>query len=80
MHAYVVVPVLACVLSAATALIVWTRDPWNRRVWPIAGMSACGALWAFCEILWQVTGGTDASGGSVRELQHGPRPIDAQHS
>jgi two-component system, NtrC family, sensor kinase len=61
MHSYVVVPVLACIISAATALTVWTRDPQNRRVWPIAGMSACGAIWAFCEIMWQVTGGTDAS-------------------
>jgi len=54
MHWYVVVPILACTLSAATALAVWTRDPGNRRVWPIAGVSACAAVWAFCEIAWHV--------------------------
>jgi signal transduction histidine kinase len=75
MHAYVVVPVLACVLSAATAVTVWTRDPWNRRVWPIAGMSACGALWAFCEIMWQVTGGTDAALVWMRASSLGWVPI-----
>ena len=54
MQGYVVVPILACTLSAATALAVWTRDPSNRRVWPIVGVSACAALWAFCEIAWHV--------------------------
>ena len=60
MHFYVVVPILACTLSAAAALAVWTRDPANRRVWPIAGVSACAALWAFCEIGWHVA--VDAEG------------------
>jgi two-component system, NtrC family, sensor kinase len=54
MHAYVVVPILACTLSAATALVVALRDPANRRAWPIAGVSACAAIWAFCEIAWNV--------------------------
>ena len=54
MHLYVLVPILACTLSAATALAVVTRDPGNRRVWPIASVSACAALWAFCEIAWNV--------------------------
>ena len=75
MHSYVVVPVLACVLSAATALTVWTRDPMNRRVWPIAGMSACGAIWAFCEVMWQLTGGTEASLAWMRASALGWVPI-----
>jgi signal transduction histidine kinase len=54
MHPYVVMPILACTLSAATALTVLMRDPGNRRVWPIAGVSACAALWAFFEIGWNV--------------------------
>jgi hypothetical protein len=54
MQGYVVVPILACTLSEATALAVWTRDPGNRRVWPIVGVSACAAIWAFCEIAWNV--------------------------
>jgi signal transduction histidine kinase len=61
MHWYVLVPILACTVSAATALAVWTRDPGNRRVWPIAGISACGAFWAFCEIAWQVAGTAEAA-------------------
>jgi signal transduction histidine kinase len=61
MHWYVLVPILACTVSAATALSVWTRDPGNRRVWPIAGISACGAFWAFCEIAWQVAGDAEAA-------------------
>jgi signal transduction histidine kinase len=75
MHFYVVVPILACIISAATALTVWTRDPTNRRVWPIAGMSACGAVWAFCEILWQVTGGSEASLAWMRASSLGWVPI-----
>ena len=55
MHFYAVVPILACTISAAAALTVWTRDPGNRRVWPIAGVSACATIWAFCEIAWQVS-------------------------
>ena len=54
MHLYVLVPILACTLSAATAVAVVTRDPGNRRVWPIAAVSACAAFWAFCEIAWSV--------------------------
>ena len=61
MHFYVVVPILACTLSAATALAVLMRDPGNRRVWPIACVSACSALWAFCEIAWSVAPSADAA-------------------
>ncbi len=28
------------------------REPNNRRVRPIAAASACGAWWAFCEVVW----------------------------
>ena len=59
MHPYVVVPILACTISAATAITVWTRDPGNRRVWPIAAVSALASVWAFCEIAWNL--GADAS-------------------
>jgi signal transduction histidine kinase len=59
MHPYVVVPILACTLTAATALAVWTRDPTNRRVWPIAAVSGLASFWAFCEIAWNLAG--DAS-------------------
>jgi signal transduction histidine kinase len=61
MHWYVIVPILACTLSAATALAVWTRDPGNRRVWPIVGVSACAAVWAFCEIAWHVAATPEAA-------------------
>jgi signal transduction histidine kinase len=54
MHPYVVVPILACTLTAATALAVWTRDPANRRVWPIASVSGLASVWAFCEIPWNL--------------------------
>src|SRR5262245_57744756 len=61
MHGYVVVPLLACTLSAATALAVWTRDPGNRRVRPIVGVSTCAALWSFCEIAWHVAATPEAA-------------------
>jgi signal transduction histidine kinase len=54
MHPYVVVPILACALTAATAIAVWTRDPGNRRVWPIASVSGLASVWAFCEIGWNL--------------------------
>jgi signal transduction histidine kinase len=55
MHPYVVVPILACTITAATAISVWTRDPGNRRVWPIAAVSALASVWAFCEIAWNLS-------------------------
>ena len=61
MHLYVLVPIFACTISAATALAVWTRDPGNRRVWPIAGVSACAAVWAFFEIAWNVAGSAESA-------------------
>src|SRR5512134_3918801 len=75
MQGYVVVPILACTLSAATALAVWTRDPGNRRVWPIAGVSACAALWAFCEIAWHVAPTPEAALAWMRASALGWVPI-----
>ncbi len=51
MDYYAVIPLLACTISAATAAHLWTAEPDNRRMWPIAGISALGAFWAFCEVL-----------------------------
>ena len=75
MHLYVLVPILACTLSAATALAVVTRDPGNRRVWPIAAVSACAALWAFCEIAWSVATTPSAALGWMRASALGWVPI-----
>ena len=33
------VPILACTVSGAAALALWTRDPGNPRVWPIVGVN-----------------------------------------
>ena len=52
MHPYLIVPILACLLSGATALALWMQDPGNRRIRPIVGVGLCGAFWAFCEIGW----------------------------
>lgn len=51
MEIYPVVPLLACVISACTAAHLWTSEPDNRRMWPIAGISGLGSWWAFCEVL-----------------------------
>jgi signal transduction histidine kinase len=75
MHWYVVVPILACTLSAATALAVWTRDPGNRRVWPIAGVSGCAAIWAFCEVAWNVAATPEAALAWMRISAIGWVPI-----
>jgi signal transduction histidine kinase len=61
MHPYVVVPILACTLTAATALAVWTRDPANRRVWPIASVSGFASVWAFCEVVWNLAGDAESA-------------------
>jgi len=61
MHPYVVVPILACTLTAATAVAVWTRDPGNRRVAPIAAVSALASVWAFCEIAWNLAGDAESA-------------------
>ncbi len=58
-HLYVMVPILACTVSGATALALWMRDPGNRRVWPIVGVNACAAFWALCEIAWAVAPGAE---------------------
>jgi len=75
MHPYVVVPILACTVSAATALAVLLRDPGNRRVWPIAGVSACAAIWAFCEIGWNLATSPEAAFAWVRASALGWVPI-----
>jgi signal transduction histidine kinase len=75
MHAYVLVPILACTISAATALTVWSRDPGNRRVWPITGVSALAAVWAFCEIAWHVADTPEAALRWMRLSAFGWVPI-----
>ena len=75
MHWYVVVPILACTISAATAVTVLMRDPGNRRVWPIAGVSALAAVWAFCEIAWHVAATPEAALGWMRISAFGWVPI-----
>jgi signal transduction histidine kinase len=54
MHFYVLVPLLACIVSATIALQVWIRDPGHRPNYPIVGVSAAAAFWAFCEVVWNL--------------------------
>ena len=75
MHPYVVVPILACALTAATALAVWTRDPANRRVWPIAAVSGLASVWAFCEIVWYLAGDAHSAWAWMRASALGWVPI-----
>src|SRR5262245_5744646 len=75
MHPYVVVPILACVLTAATALAVWTRDPGNHRVWPIAAVSGLASVWAFCELAWNLSGSAESALSWMRLSALGWVPI-----
>jgi signal transduction histidine kinase len=54
MHFYVLVPLLACIVSATIALQVWVRDPSHRPTRPIVGVSAAAAFWALCEVVWNL--------------------------
>jgi len=75
MHPYAAVPILGCVLTAATAVAVWTRDPGNRRVWPIAAVSAFASVWAFCEIAWNLAPDAASALGWMRLSALGWVPI-----
>ena len=75
MHPYVVVPILACTLTAAAAIAVWTRDPANRRVWPIASVSGLASVWAFCEIAWNLVGNAESALAWMRFSALGWVPI-----
>jgi len=75
MHPYAVVPIVACTLTAATALAVWMRDPSNRRVWPVASVSGLASLWAFGEIGWNLAPDADSAVAWMRLSALGWVPI-----
>jgi len=54
MHPYVLVPLLACVVSAAIALQLWLREPGQGGRLPIVGVSTAAAYWALCEVAWNL--------------------------
>ncbi len=52
MHLYALMPLAACIASAAIAVSLWLRAPSNRRVLPLVWLGIAGAFWALCEVLW----------------------------
>jgi signal transduction histidine kinase len=75
MHPYLVVPIVACVLSGATALALWMQDPGNRRMRPIVGVGLCCAFWAFCEIGWNQAGDPADAAAWMRAAAIGWSPL-----
>jgi signal transduction histidine kinase len=85
MHPYVLVPLLACIVSATVALHLWLRDPSHRSNYPIIGVSAAAAFWACCEVAWNVAGSEEVALFLVRLsavgwIALGPLTLHAIHA
>jgi signal transduction histidine kinase len=61
MHPYALVPLAACIASAAIAVSLWLRAPANRRILPVVSLALLGAFWALCEVLWSLAPNADAA-------------------
>jgi len=61
MHPYVLIPLAACIASAAIAVSLWIRAPGNRRVLPLISLGILGAFWALCEVLWNLAADPEAA-------------------
>jgi two-component system NtrC family sensor kinase len=61
MHPYTLVPLAACIASAAIAVSLWLRAPTNRRIYPVVSLGILGAFWALCEVLWSLAPNPDAA-------------------
>ena len=51
MDAILLLPLTSCVLATGIAARTWASEPDNRRMWPMAGVSALTALWALCDVM-----------------------------
>ena len=61
MHPYALIPLAACVASAAIAVSLWLRAPGNGRVFPLVSLGVLGAFWAFCEVVWNLAAGPETA-------------------
>ncbi len=61
MHPYALVPLTACIVSAAIALTLWIREPDSRPNHPIIAVSGAAAWWALCELAWNLSTSEDAA-------------------
>jgi PAS domain S-box-containing protein len=66
MHPYTLIPLAACIASAAIAIALWLRATSNRRILPVVSLVLAGAFWAFCEVLWSLAPDPDAALGLQR--------------
>ncbi len=66
MHPYVLIPLAACIASAAIAISLWLRATSNRRILPVVSLGILGAFWALCEVLWSLAPNPDAALGLQR--------------
>lgn len=55
MNAYLIVPLLSCVVSAMVAAALLTRDPGRRANRVAALLVGSASWWAFCEVLWNTS-------------------------
>jgi len=61
MHPYALIPLAACISSAAITISLWLRAPLNRGIFPVVSMGILGAFWALCEVLWSMSPDPDAA-------------------
>jgi len=54
MMLHVMVPLLACVVSALMAGLIWMRNASDPASRPGTLLVATGAVWAFCEVMWNI--------------------------
>jgi two-component system NtrC family sensor kinase len=61
MHPYALIPLAACISSAAITISLWLRAPSNRGILPVVSMGILGAFWALCEVLWSMAPNPEAA-------------------
>jgi len=61
MHPYALVPLAACIASAAIAVSLWLRAPANRRILPVVSLALLGGFWGLCEVLWSLAPSPEAA-------------------
>jgi hypothetical protein len=55
MNVYILIPLLACLASALSALAILLRDPVHPGNRVAAALVGGAAYWALCQVLWTLT-------------------------
>jgi len=61
MDLYLLLPLLSCLMSAASAIVVWLRDPRHPGNRVASLMMAATSYWALCQVMWTHAGDAESA-------------------